>query len=100
MTLMNIRYDLGTRCLGRPFLSKHLKNARRNYEIAWPVFDRVQELHKSDPREWPIGEGLFETVAAEFKIKKTLASKLYYEVVEEIRETIALEDALKASAKK
>ena len=79
---------------------KHLKNARRNYEIAWPVFDRVQELHKSNPSEWPIGDYLFETVAAEFKIKKTLASKLYYEVVEEIREMIAEEEVLKAAAKK
>jgi hypothetical protein len=78
---------------------KHLKTARRNYEIAWPVFDRVQELHKSDPCKWPIGESLFETVAAEFKINKTLASKLYYEVVKEIRESIDEEEALKAFPK-
>jgi hypothetical protein len=74
-----------------------LKTARRNQEIAFNVFGRVQALHKAGQ---PIGEILFEEVGKEFGIKKTLASQLYYECAEEIRETIAEEEALKAWAKK
>jgi hypothetical protein len=76
---------------------RRLKNARRNQEIAFNVFDRVQALHKAGQ---PIDENLFEEVGKEFGIKKTLASQLYYECGEEIREMIAEEEALKALAKK
>jgi hypothetical protein len=38
------------------------------------------------PREWPIGEKLFEKVGKEFRIKKTLVSELYYEVGRELQE--------------
>jgi hypothetical protein len=54
----------------------HLKTARRNSEIEWDLFWRVCGLHKAGR---PIDENLFEKVGKEFGIKKTLASKLYYE---------------------
>jgi hypothetical protein len=60
---------------------RRLKTARRNQEIAFNVFGRVQALHKAGQ---PIGEILFEEVGKEFGIKKTLASQLYYECAEEI----------------
>jgi len=63
---------------GKPYGNKHLAALRKRYEIQELVFEQiVQRLAREVPPP-PIDAQLFESVGAEFGIKKTLCAELYY----------------------
>ena len=55
-----------------------LADARRRRELRTPIFLRIREIRRAEP-DTAIGDGLFERVAEEFGIGKTLVNELWYE---------------------
>lgn len=75
---------------GKPYPpGTHLNKVAKRDEILWPLYQRVQEIISTSP-ERPIDVSLFEEVAKEFYIGKTLASEYYYEA-KRINKSLGLE---------
>jgi hypothetical protein len=75
--------------------STRLAINRQKLKIAWPLFERIYDLHAADPANWPIGEKLFEEVGKDFGFGKTVASELYYEMDRKLQELVANTDYFK-----
>lgn len=81
----NRRYDKVLNChvrswdeaFGKPYPGKSISDLRRRRELRFAVLNAVNNIRCQPGRA--IDESLFEEVGAEFGIKKTLCSELYYE---------------------
>lgn len=63
---------------GRPYPGKHLRDLRRRHQLQGLVFNRITNIRDVESPRPAIDESLFERVAAEFKIGKTMCAELYY----------------------
>jgi hypothetical protein len=64
---------------GKPYPSgTHLHKIVKRHAILWPLYQRAKEIVQGPPKR-AVDESLFEDVAREFHIGKTLASEYYYE---------------------
>lgn len=80
-TATNRWYRLEVKELGDAFdlawpKGKHLKAARKRRENRLKVYFRVKELSEQGES---IGDELFERVASEYNLNKSLAAELYYQ---------------------
>jgi hypothetical protein len=64
---------------------KRLEYARHKQQIAWALANRVEELNATGPKKMPIEKAL-QQAGKEFGVGRTVASELYYKVLEEMRD--------------